>query len=138
MDFNATLTVPGDLDPGELVDALGTFHPAVSPSQQHPGSWEVVTTLPATGLDQAITTILAVARAAGITNVRGLEVIPTADWDRREATTDGELLSVTEAATRLGVTPQAVRERLKTGSLTGFKTGHRWIIPARALRPKTA
>lgn len=138
MDFNATLTVPRSHEPDDLVDALATFHPAVGTSQQHPDSWEVVTTLPATSLDQAITTIQAIARDAGITDLRGLEVIPTTDWDLREATTDGELLSVTEAATRLGVTPQAVRERLKTGSLTGFKTGHRWNIPARALRPKTA
>lgn len=138
MDFNATLTVPGDRDPDELVDALDTFHPAVSPSWQHSGSLEVVITLPATDLPHAITTILTVARAAGITDVRGLEVIPTEDWDRREVTRTGELLSVTEAAARLNVSSQAIRERLKTGSLTGIKVGHGWIIPARALEPKSA
>lgn len=132
MDFNATLTVPRSHEPDDLIDALSDYHPAVSPSQQHPGSWEVVTTLLATNLTQAITAILAVARAADITDLRGLEVIPTADWDRREAT-DDELLSVAETADRLGVTPQAVRERLARGTLTGFKTGRAWLVPAHTL-----
>ena len=37
------------------------------------------------------------------------------------------------AAGALGVTPQAVRERLAAGTLPGRKIGRNWALPASAL-----
>lgn len=93
----------------------------------------MVITLPAASLSQAITTVRAVAAPLGV--LYGLEIVPTAAWDRRLGrTTNGDdLIGVTEAAGVLGVTPQAVRERLAAGTLPGRKIGRNWAPPASAL-----
>jgi excisionase family DNA binding protein len=44
-----------------------------------------------------------------------------------------ELVSVTEAAERLGVSRQAVLQRLASGSLPGTKVGTTWAVQERAL-----
>ena len=83
MDYNATLTfTPADgVDDDELVDRLVDYHPAVGPSDLVPGAREAVITLPAASLSQAITTVRAVAAPLGV--LHGLEIVPTAAWDRR-------------------------------------------------------
>jgi hypothetical protein len=65
----------------------------------------------------------------------GIEVIPTQMWDRREGlkVDDVELVSVTEAATILGLTNQAVRDRITAGTLPGRKIGRNWLVPTAAL-----
>jgi hypothetical protein len=135
MDYNATLTfTPADgVDDDELVDRLVDYHPAVGPSDLVPGAREAVITLPAASLSQAITTIRAVAASLGV--LHGLEIVPTAAWDRRlgRTTNEDDLIGVTEAAGALGVTPQAVRERLAAGTLPGRKIGRNWALPASVL-----
>ena len=103
------------------------------PSDLVPGAREAVITLPAASLSQAITTIRAVAAPLGV--LHGLEIVPTAAWDRRlgRTTNEDDLIGVTEAAGALGVTPQAVRERLAAGTLPGRKIGRNWALPASAL-----
>ncbi len=129
MDYNATLTLTTGADDDELVDRLIDYHPAVSPSTAIPDAWEATITLPATNLGQALTT--ARALAADLGELHGLEVIPTRAWDRRQnQPPDIRLVSVTEAAEHLGVTPQAVRERLAAGTLAGTKIGRNWAVPA--------
>ena len=131
MDYNATLTfTPVDgVDDDELVD----YYPAVGPSDLVPGAREAVITLPAASLSQAITTVRAVAAPLGV--LHGLEIVPTAAWDHRlgRTTNEDDLIGVTEAAGALGVTPQAVRERLAAGTLPGRKIGRNWALPASAL-----
>jgi DNA (cytosine-5)-methyltransferase 1 len=46
---------------------------------------------------------------------------------------DAELMSVADAAERMGKSPQHVRTLLRTGRLVGWKVGGGWIIPADAL-----
>ena len=77
----------------------------------------------------------ATALAAQVGDLEGIEVIPTHVWDRREGlkVDDVELVSVTEAATHLGLTSQAVRDRITAGTLPGRKIGRNWLIPATAL-----
>ena len=137
MDYNATLTfTPADgVDDDELVDRLVDYHPAVGPSDLVPGAREAVITLPAASLSQAITTIRAVAASLGV--LHGLEIVPTAAWDRRlgRTTNEDDLIGVTEAAGALGVTPQAVRERLAAGTLPGRKIGR---CPPRRCTGETA
>lgn len=47
-------------------------------------------------------------------------------------TNEDDLIGVTEAAGALGVTPQAVGERLAAGTLPGRKIGRNWVLPASA------
>lgn len=48
------------------------------------------------------------------------------------------LLSVAEAAARLGVSPARVRQRIKDGSLIAERVGHQWGIPAQVLQDGAA
>ena len=118
MDYNATLTfTPVDgVDDDELVDRLVDYHPAVGPSDLVSGAREAVITLPAASLSQAITTVRAVAAPLGV--LHGLEIVPTAAWEHHlgRTTNEDDLIGVTEAAGALGVTPQAVSERLAAGN----------------------
>ena len=84
-------------------------------------------------LAQAVAT--ATALAAQVGDLEGIEVIPTQVWDRREGMKidDVELVSVTEAATILGLTSQAVRDRITAGPLPGRKIGRNWLVPTAAL-----
>lgn len=128
-----TFTPADGVDDDELVDRLVDYHPAVGPSDLVSGAREAVITLPAASLSQAITTVRAVAAPLGV--LHGLEIVPTAAWDHRlgRTTNEDDLIGVTEAAGALGVTPQAVRERLAAGTLPGRKIGRNWALPASAL-----
>lgn len=139
MDYNATFTIHAhkpatendDLD--DVMEAFAAYHPAVGDAPASPGAIEAVITLPAHTLTQAVAT--ATALAAQVGDLEGIEVIPTHVWDRREGlkVDDVELVSVTEAATHLGLTSQAVRDRITAGTLPGRKIGRNWLIPATAL-----
>jgi len=113
-----------------LMDALGQWHPAVGASVR--GFIEAVITLPAENLRQA--GAVAALIADDVVPVAGadalvIEVMPTAEFDARAGLAPWpDMLSVTQAAHRLGVSPQAVRQRLESGSLTGTKVGATWIV----------
>lgn len=134
-DYNAILTTDhrtptrADLD-DELIDRLAAFHPALGFTT---GRLTITITYPAETLEQAATIAAALAgrSLAGLpVTATGLEVLPTAEFDRRNGMEPvPELLSVTEAAAELGVTPQAVRLRLDSGSLRGVKAGATWVVP---------
>jgi predicted DNA-binding transcriptional regulator AlpA len=57
-----------------------------------------------------------------------LEVLPTADFDRREGLTPvPELIGADDAADLLGISRQAVLKRYNTGALPGHRVGDRVI-----------
>ncbi|MCR6647814.1 MAG: helix-turn-helix domain-containing protein [Cellulomonas sp.] len=92
-------------------------------------------TLPADSLRQAVTTALALVTHAAAAEPIGVEVITTAAFDRRHgAEPVGQLLSVTEAASALGVSRQAVLQRIEAGSLPASRVGNAWAIAASAVR----
>lgn len=131
MDYNCTLTLEatklteevGD----DLIEAFVDYHPAAGMGRA--GRVEVVLTLPAESARQAITTALALAAATNLV-VIGVEAIPTDLWDERASAVEvPELLSVNQAADLLGVTRQAVSQRLDSGSLRGVRVGKVWVIP---------
>ncbi len=129
----ATLTTPFARLPMSTIDVmldeLAAYAPAIVPGPT--GDTEIVITLPADNLTQAITTARTI-----LTKYRpiGLEVIPTDLWDKRQNVTPvPELLSVTDVATLLNVTRQAVLQRVESGSLPAVKVGSAWIIPASSL-----
>lgn len=130
--YNATAEIrTRDLE--QLVDQLADVHAVASPTA---GGWaEVVITVPAENLRQAVTTASAlVHQAAGDATVRRLEVLTTEAFDARQGLAPlPELVSATEAAAALGVSRQAVLQRLESGSLPGRKVGNGWVVPAAAL-----
>ena len=139
MDYNATLTITpsSPVEDDEVVDVLmeafADYHPAVGDAPASPGALQAVVTVPAHTLAQAVAT--ATALAAQVGDLEGIEVIPTQVWDRRAGLKidDVELVSVTEAATILGLTSQAIRDRITAGTLPGRKIGRNWLIPTAAL-----
>ena len=95
------------------------------------GAARVTITVPADNLGQAIRTAEAVFAPY---RPAGLEVIPAGLAERRRAGVEvPELLSVTEAADRLGVTRQAVLQRVEAGTLAATRIGSAWAIPAATL-----
>ena len=139
MDYNATLTIapffPVEDDDAVdgLMEAFADYHPAVGDAPASPGAVQAVITLPAHTLAQAVAT--ATALAAQVGDLVGIEVIPTRMWDRREGLKidDVEFVGVSEAAVRLGITPQAVRDRIASGRLPGRKVGRNWVVSDAAL-----
>lgn len=131
--YNATLQLEDRFDAAlaeQLVDELADFHPAVSRSLS--GHIEVVVTMPAESVRQAVITAISVVGAHHV--VTAIDVVTTDEFDRRlglEPVPD--LLSVTEAAAALGVTRQAVLQRIEAGSLTARRVGTAWVIPRTAV-----
>ena len=139
MEYNATLTIapfsPVEDDDAvdDLMEAFADYHPAVGDAPASPGAVQAVITLPAHTLAHAVAP--APPQAPHVGALEGIEVIPTQVWDRREGlkVDDIELVSVTEAATILGLTSQAIRDRITAGTLPGRKIGRNWVVPAAAL-----
>ena len=134
MDYNATLTIHANKsatendDIDDVMEAFASYHPAVGDAPACPGALNAVITLPAHTLTQAVAT--ATALAAQVGDLVGIEVIPTRMWDCREGLKidDVEFVGVSEAAVRLGITPQAVRDRITSGRLPGRKVGRNWVV----------
>ena len=134
MDFNATATLPRRFDRmseqeyDDLLECFAAYHPALGAGAR--GEVEIVLTLPATSLAQAVQT--ASALLAPLRPV-GLEVITTQAWDARVGIAPvPELLSVTEVAQKQGVSRQAVLQRIASGMLPARRVGSAWAIPATA------
>jgi excisionase family DNA binding protein len=135
MDYNATATLMRpfakmtDNETDDMLDHLAAYHPAIGVGPI--GEAEIVITFPAETLAQALQTASAV-----LAEYRpvGFEVIPTEVWDRRVGLESiPELLSVAQAASKLGVTRQAVLQRINAGSLPARKVGATWAVPAVAV-----
>jgi len=119
----------------DLMTALDQWHPAIGASLR--GFTEAIITLEAENIRQAISTAGVIASDTAHTaggEVLAIEVMPTVEFDTRDNLVPlPDMVSVTEAAEMLGITVQAVRQRLESGSLTGVKVGATWVIPAAPL-----
>jgi hypothetical protein len=114
------------VDPGALLEALTDFQPVVGRTPQ--GRTELAITLPGESLRQAV--ILALAVTSDVAGeVYAVEVVPAEEFQRRRSHGSvPELLSVSEAAAELGVSPQAIRQRLDGGTVAGTKIGGTWAV----------
>ena len=133
-NIRAETTVPLDeKHTAAVLDALAAYHPAIGRSAF--GRAEVIITLPAETVAQAAATATAVIAAAiAPAELLGIDIATTADFDRRVGLEPlPELVSVTEAAAELGVTRQAVLQRIESGSLPATRIGTAWAIPQSAL-----
>ena len=141
-DYNAIVEVshrPGgtgidnDLT-DKIFDNLAVCSPALSISER--GWLEITITLPAESLADAITTALDVVKAATRSDVVSIAATATDEFDRRIGLVPrvpDDLISVTEAAEILGVSRQAVMDRINRKTLPARKVGREYVLQRAAL-----
>lgn len=112
----------------ELIDRFIDYHPVIARSAL--GRGELILSLPAQGLWQAATTVRHLVDDLPATRIT-LET--SAEFDLRSQAEVPALLSVTEAAHRLGLTRAGVQRRIENGTLPAVRVGTAWIIPAAAI-----
>lgn len=136
IQYNATVELDSRDDIDErLLTELDDYHPATGRSPY--GRVLVTITLPAETMAQAAKTALLVVGAAARKPLLAIEVMHAEEFDRRLGVGPvPELASVTEAAEQLGVSRQAVLQRLEAGTLPGQKVGNGWVIPRAALQAR--
>ncbi|MEP7765524.1 helix-turn-helix domain-containing protein [Sanguibacter sp. 25GB23B1] len=135
--MSAHHTVRVELDTREDVDArilaaLGSY--AATTSRGPRGHVVVAITVPADTVVQAVQTAVAVVAQASDAPVLAVEALPAEESAKRAGLTPvPRLLSVSEAAAELGVSRQAVLQRIDSGSLPAVRIGSTWAVPASAL-----
>lgn len=134
--YNATIEL--DTPAGEaagprgdqLLDRFADYHAVLARSLL--GRVDLILSLPALGLWQATATVRALVADLPVTR---LTIETSTDFDRRsDAEIPARLLSVTEAAEKLGLTRAGVQRRIDAGTLPALKVGSTWAIPAGAIR----
>jgi hypothetical protein len=127
-EYNVRLEyqMPPNEESGDiLVDTFKTFHPAAGPV----GNGNIDVWLTVNGVDAYDVSQIATGLASKVQRpLIALEVLPTADFDRREGLTPvPELIGADDAADLLGISRQAVLKRYNTGALPGHRVGDRVI-----------
>lgn len=114
--------------------ALDDWH--VSISESVAGNVQLLLTVPAENLRQALGTGLALAaQVDGKREPLVIAAMPETLRDEREGWVPvPETMSVTQAADLLGITRQAVLQRIESGSIPAQKVGREWRIPRRAVQ----
>lgn len=98
------------------------------------GTRELVLTVPAHNISQAITTAYNAFWEAHRFEPYIVRAMSTAAFDAGlDLPSTPETMSVGEAASRLGVTASAVRQRLSAGTLPGARVGRDWRIPTQVV-----
>lgn len=140
-DYNAVIEVTyrpegtgidGDLA-DKIFDDLAACSPAISISER--GWLEITITLPAESLIDATATALKVVNVATKSDPVSIAVTTTDEFDRRVGLVPRvpDLVSVTEAAEILGVSRQAVMDRINRKTLQARKVGREYVIHRAAL-----
>ncbi len=122
----------GAADTDPILDALTGYHPALAVSDHgHP---EVIISLPADTLGQAVSTALAVIEHATGRSVLTVAALTSSEHDRRIGVEHlPDLVGVTEAAAILGVSRQRVLQLIDAGSLAHARAGNAVVIPRTAV-----
>lgn len=123
----------GDVDFEQVVDRLTEYHAAVGRSPR--GFADAQISLPAESLGQACATAAAVVSSAYGAPAIACSVMTEKEFMTREGWGDppSDLVSVTEAAQLLGVSRQAVLQRIAAKSLPAEKVGREYVIPRAAV-----
>lgn len=134
--YNAHVEVNkrGDFDADQVMAALATYHPSIGHSPR--GFADAQISLPAESLGQACATAAAVVSSAyGGAAAIACSVMTEKEFMNREGWGDppGDLVSVTEAAEILGVTRQAVLQRISSKSLPAGRVGREYVLPREAV-----
>ena len=135
-DYNAPVEVAHRPDPyavdadfgDDVIDRLLAASPAIGISER--GWMDVTITRPANSLLDASATALALVKAATGHEPVSVEVMPTAEFDKRNGISYPmpDLVSVSEAAQILGVSRQAVLDRITRKTLPATKVGREYAI----------
>lgn len=119
-------------DVDKVMDQLENYHAAIGTSPR--GYADAQISLAAESLAQACSTAIAVVTAAFGRPAIACEVLTEAEFNAREGwEPTPELVSVTEAAEILGVSRQAVAQRIQSKSLPATKIGRDYAIPRSAV-----
>ncbi|NLS09870.1 helix-turn-helix domain-containing protein [Nesterenkonia sp. MY13] len=137
-DYNATVELSRELAADEAdwviekVDGRGVV---VTTSLRRRA--QVILTVSALDLRSATKLALMDVEDALVNDLKtvSVQVMPTNEFDESGGMIDepGAFLSVTEAAERLGSSPQNIRARIKRGSIPAARLGSQWIVPAAAV-----
>lgn len=121
----------------EILEPMADYGTVLSRSDR--ARCELTLTVPAVSLRQAVTTGMAlVQNAVGHKyHIVSVEAMTTKEFDERSTAARPlpmpDLVSVTEAAQSLGVSRQAVQQRIDAGTIPATRVGTTWVIPAGAL-----
>ncbi|NNG20479.1 helix-turn-helix domain-containing protein [Naumannella sp. ID2617S] len=108
-------------------ERLERYHPATGASAD--GHGQVTITLHAEDLGQAMDLAARLLASAGSPPALELEVLTTERFDARAGLIPvPELVSISEAATQLGISRQAVLQRIEAGRIPARKVGSAWVI----------
>lgn len=133
MDYTATVDVKTSLDVDEILDRLNPYEGTIGASKD---GYRAIFTYPAANLTQAITT--AQNTAASFGQPYAVAVAPADMVDKQVKHGSLEpLISVTQAAELLNISPQAVNHRLRAHTLPGAKVGNTWVIPLASVLAQT-
>lgn len=120
------------LDIDAVMEALATAHPAIGRSDT--GRVEIAVTVPGESLAQAVTLAIALSEQATGSPAAAVTALTEIERDTREGWAPlPELVNVTQAAEKLGISRQAVLKRINTGALPHQRVGREYVIPAAAL-----
>ncbi|MCW2751478.1 MAG: binding domain protein excisionase family [Aeromicrobium sp.] len=135
--YNAAVEVRSQKNPSldaidRFMDNLAAYHPAFEMS---PRGWlDARISFPAETLAQACATAIAVVEAALGAPAVACEVMTETEFIAREGWEPvPDLVSVTEAAQLLGVTRQAVLDRINRKTLPAERVGREYVIPRLAV-----
>lgn len=119
----------------QLLDPIADYSGAAGRSEL--GHAEVIFTVPADSVRQANSTALAILETYPWP-LRSVRVLLTADYDRLLDGVDlPPLLSVQEAADRLGISRQAVIKAISTERLPAIRVGGTWIVRESSVLART-
>lgn len=123
-------------DLSAVLAQLEHHHAALGQSER--GWLQALISLPAESLTQATATAVTLVSAAYGAEPVACHVMTEAEFDAREgwAPAPSEMLSVTEAAELLGVSRQAVLQRIDGHRLQAVKIGRSWAIPRTAVEER--
>jgi hypothetical protein len=135
-DYNITLELESrdfsDQAVDELHDTFAEYGPTLGRSDG--GRVEVTMTLTAPDVIQVAATIRALGalvQAQGSARIHAVQIVPAEEFEaRRRATPLPELVSVSEAAATLEISPQAVLKAIKRGALEATNVGKIYVVTA--------
>ena len=133
-NYNATITTHPltETDINHHLNTLTPYHVAIS--NPRAGEGQIVITIPADTLTQAITTTQAIATSAGIT-IDALTIETTERFDTlANEIPMPKLISVTEAAQLLKISRQAILQRITAHTIPATKIGDTWAIPRASIK----
>ena len=129
MEYTATVDFSTSHTDDDILTALAPYHVALGESLD---GFRAVYTFDSDSLKEALLRAGEIVSPYG--EVFALAVAPSEVVDRDVAIGSlPPLVSVSEAAEMLDITPQGVNKKLKSGALPGVKVGNTWVIPLHAV-----